>query len=456
MVSTNSANPGWFGHPGSTIIYPLNVIYDLLYGDDVQHIFDENPSDFYIAGRILVIFYAICSIPVIYFIGQLVFNKTVGLIGALFFLFYPVAVYHFQVIRTDSAAVFFGLLSILLILKIQESPTIQNQILVGLFIGLGISSRYFMGLLIPILILVDLIIIKQAKSDKKRIFLSALIGFILVGLTFVITTPYFIIDFNTALESVLGEARTTHLGADGFPPIGNFRWYIMEVIPKNITWAQYILFISGSLYLLFKKTEKHLLMLSYIIFYLIGISFMSLHWSRWVIPLLPIIALISAFALNMLAKSIPASKTIQHVFLSLSVIALSAWPAYRTILLDIRSSNPSTRIEAREWILSNIKAQSRIAQEGYTAPLDDTHFFVTERYSLAQNTDINDYVSDNYDYLIVSSMMYQRFYNEPERYSSEIDFYNTLFESDCLVQEFTGSKLKAGPTIRICDLNKFP
>ena len=55
MANTGSANPGWFGNPGSTVIYPMAMVFRLLYGEGTQKAFETEPSWFYIFARSLVV-----------------------------------------------------------------------------------------------------------------------------------------------------------------------------------------------------------------------------------------------------------------------------------------------------------------------------------------------------------------------------------------------------------------
>jgi hypothetical protein len=74
---------------------------------------------------------------------------------------------------------------------------------------------------------------------------------------------------------------------------------------------------------------------------------------------------------------------------------------------------------------------------------------VTEQFTLAQGGDLEDYVHEGYDYLIASSAMFDRYFNEAQRYPKEIEFYERLFTQGELLQEFVPNRWQAGPTIRI-------
>lgn len=450
MASTASANPGWFGHPGSTILYPMSMVFRLFYGDWAQKVFETAPSWFYIFGRMLVVFYATMSIPIMFLLGKKYFGEKIGLLGAWFFMCYPL--FEFKIVRTDSAAVFWGLLALWRILEVSEASTFRNQVLAGLSIGVSIASRYFMVALIPVLFLVDSLVINRAPL-KKAIVIPVGIGLLVIVLTFMVTTPYFFLDFGTTLGSLRTEARTEHVGADGLSHVGNLWWYLTTAIPNIVTWPQYCLAIGGIGWAIWKRQFLILLMAGYTIIFLMAISLSALHWSRWLIPVLPLLALFAAFALYTLCIQIFKAKNFQFFALGLGVVGLSIGPAYQFVLFDFRLSMPSTRVLARNWAASNLPPKSRIAQEWYAALLGNTDFAVTELFSLSENNSMDFYLSNDYDYLIVSDSIYNRYFKEPVRYPKQVEFYVTLFEKGILLCEFKRSDTQGGPTIRIYKLN---
>ena len=70
IAASGSPNPGWFGHPGSTVIYPAAAAYRVLHGANAQAAFDADFSQFYLIGRIVAVIYATLSVPLIYLVGR--------------------------------------------------------------------------------------------------------------------------------------------------------------------------------------------------------------------------------------------------------------------------------------------------------------------------------------------------------------------------------------------------
>jgi hypothetical protein len=470
MAASGDLNPGWFGNPGSTVMYPLAALYRTWHAvvhrgmffhpdPNLQGTFDSNPGEFYLLGRLLTVAYAVMSIPFVYQIGRRAFGERAGLIGLWFSMLPPVAVAHAQVVRTDSAAVFFGMLSLWLCLRVYDRPTTGNHIVAGLAVGLSIATRYFMVALIPVLLAVDGLILRRQASRSgvpKDTWLGVGAGLLAIAVSFALSTPFLFLDSATALNDLALEARSTHLGADGLSPAGNFSWYLTRAIPLSITWPQATLAALGVALVVWKRQPPQILLLGFVLTFLAGISLSPLHWQRWVIQILPLLALFAAHALDRafayLSPRLRPTGLAQRVSIATTLLLISAWPAYQLILFDVRQASRSTRILAREWVVQNLPAGSRIAQEWYTAPLGGTDFDVLERFSLAEDRTLGDYRRDGYRYLVASSAVYGRYLAEPERYPSEVAFYQALFGEGHLLQQFEPSATRGGTAIRIYEL----
>lgn len=469
MAASGDLNPAWFGNPGSTVIYPLMFIYRVSnaivtqtspFQDDPNLLkrFESSFWQFYLAGRLLSVTYAVLSIPLVYLIGRRIFNSRVGLGGAFLFVLYAPVVYYIKIVRTDSAALFFGLLSLWLCLKVLDRPNVLRQVLAGSAIGLSIASRYFMVALIPILLAVDVTVVweQRPKSFKEIPWIPLLAGLTAIFLAFVFSSPYFILQFPIAMQDIRNEARATHLGADGLTMFGNMLWYIRSAIPGTITRPQVILTAIGVLIILVKRNPLQLLLLGFVIVFLIGISFSPLHWDRWIIQIIPVLSLFIAYTVDTLIQKIGGQFNLNLItnktLYSICILLLAILPGRQVVYLDLQDSSPSTRVVAREWMVKNLSAQSRIAQEWYTAPLDDTSFKTSLQFSLAEDQHLKDYHREGFDYLVVSSEIYDRYLMESDRYVDETNFYNTLFTETKLIKVFEPTTTMGGPTIRIYKL----
>lgn len=468
MAATGDLNPGWFGNPGSTLIYPLAAFYHLWHAvthggslfqpdPNLQAAFDASQSEFYLLGRFLSIAYAVMSVPLVFQVGRQAFGEGVGLIGSWFWVLSPIAVGHATLVRTDSTSTFFGLLGLWACLRVYQRPDIRNQVVAGLALGLAIASKYYLVALTVVLLAIDGLILWREFTlthTLRKAWAGAVAGLVTVGLAFVLSTPYLVLDFATALRDASAEMRPYHLGSDGLSPAENMLWYLSVAFPRNLGWPRMVLAALGIGLAAGRRRNQQMLLGGFVLLFWAGISLSALHWERWIFPVLPVLALFAGYAvvacIVYLSGYLRLTPSIQRALIGVAVVLISIWPAYQLIMLDVRLANPSTRVLAREWIVQNLTPGSRIALEKYSAALYGTDFDARE-YGLlgATGYTLEDAYRAGIRYVVVSSAVYERFLAEADRYPSEAGFYQALFEKGHLLQEFIPSATRGGPTIRI-------
>ena len=470
MAVRGDANPGWFGHPGSTIIYPLAGAYrawsvlangGALLGPNpaLSHVFAEHPGPFYLAGRLLSVAYAVLSLPLVFVIGRRLFNMRAALIGTGFAALSPLTIQYAQLVRTDSAGTFFAMLAVWLCLRVNDAPTLRNQLLAGAAIGLAVATRYLLALIALVLVAVDAMVLWRRARERAvtgRDLWAVAAGLAAIGLGFALATPYFFLEHQTALRNLAFEARSTHPGADGLSTVGNFIWYLTHALPSALGAPMAICAALGAMLALYRRQAPQLIVLGFVVAYLCAISVPALHWDRWIIQIVPPCALFAAGLVDAVATRLSSwtggAALPRWAAIVVLVAALCAEPGYDVAIIGARASKPSTRILAREWIIENLPPGSRIAQEWYTAPLAGTGFIVSERFSLAEKGSLEAYVGEGYRYAVASRGVYGRFLAQPGRYPERVAFYEDLFKRGRLIREWQPSETQGGPEVRIYEL----
>jgi hypothetical protein len=466
IASTGDLDPHWFGHPGSTTIYPLAGLYHVwgavAHGGPVvssdpglANRFAVSPGDFYLIGRLWSIAFAIAAIPLVFLLGRRCFSTAVGLAGAALWAVIPLAVSYGREVRTDSAGVFFALLSLLLIVRLFERASLRDHLVAGLAIGVGISSRYFLVTLLAALIAAGVIALRRHVPGASVRGIAAGVGAAVVA--FVMTTPYFLLDWSAARASLANES-TSHVGHDGLSPIGNLRWYLGNAIPNVISWPVALLAVTGIVVaVVYRRDPRRLILLAASATFLVAISTSKLHWNRWPLPILPVIVLFAADGLAQLMSAIDAlvgRHELQSAFAVAGVVLVAFWPAKDAIQLDARESRPSTRVLARDWIESHVPEDSSVVRELKTAPLDDTDLRWMERFSLPYGGwTLDRYRLDGFRYFVTNAGISGAYTTQPRRYPTQALLYRELRQQGCLLHVFRPDAHRDGPVIRVYELS---
>jgi hypothetical protein len=77
-------------------------------------------------------------------------------------------------------------------------------------------------------------------------------------------------------------------------------------MPKNITWVHSLLAAAGTVLVVGEKRKKGWLLLAFLVLYMVGISLLPLHWERWLLQILPVLAIFAAFGLTTVARWLTA------------------------------------------------------------------------------------------------------------------------------------------------------
>lgn len=480
ILSNRDLNPHEFGHPGSTTIYLLAILYGIIYiiglisgkfesPQDFRTLYHQDPTLVYLSGRLLTVVFSLALVLLLILIIKKIYNRPIALLAGFFLAINPLFVHYSKFIRTDIQATFWILLTFWFCLNILESHRIRDYIFAGLFSGIAIATKYPALIIVFSIILAHILNNRQIFKSSKLLLLSGLAS--ICGLF--ISAPFLFIDITTALADIINEARPEHLSATSSGFLSSFLWYIKSPLANSFTWVGLILAVFG-IYLIIKNRKiDALLALSFTILFLVFISSLSLRWDRWVIPVIPFIAMFCAVGFVSVVNRINQKTNLLISCVVFSFLLLSiAIPLIRANMLDSGSmAGKHTRTQAAEWMNSNIPPGSRVLMEVYTSILLKTQFqFYTvtgngdlalfepeESYKtlftpsgrIGELSNIN-LIRENKIEYIVMSHMYSRFKAEGEKYPDVVKQYEVIMSMGEMVFQIDPIEGKsAGPQIRI-------
>ncbi|MDG2305884.1 MAG: glycosyltransferase family 39 protein [Candidatus Binatia bacterium] len=468
MGASGDPNPHWFGHPGSTFIYPFAIG---LHGasavstgapwfrahPELANYILENRGTSILIGRLVSVGYAVLALWLICLVGDRAFGPPVGLIGGWFAVLSPLTFEHVDMARTDSAGLFFGFLATWALLRLLSEPSRRAHVVAGLALGFAIGTRFFLAGLGPLLVVVEAVLLTRAHTQAERtdVLRGGGIALACIAGGLILSSPFLFLEFGEVMKNLAHEARGAHPGADGLDFAGNLSWYFTTALPRSVPWPLLVLSAAGGVLALVRREVEPLLLLGFVVIFLGGISLATLHWGRWLIQILPTFALLAAsalvFAVQWAVRRAGAGARAGQIALLVSVVAVSAVPAWNYVAFAGLQATSSTREIARDWILANLSPTERIAADLYTAPLSESPFEDTDFvFSLGEVAGHPaELRARGYDIAMVSSAVYRRFFATPKRYPAEIGFYRALFRKTELLKEFRPGPGGRGPVIRL-------
>jgi hypothetical protein len=464
MAWQSDPDPQWFGHPGSTVIYPLAVAYRArevvfhgapLFGraPSLAARFRSDPSSFYEIGRVWVMLLSVATVPLLFLLGRRVFGDLTGLLAAGAWALVPLAVSYGTIVRTDAAGACFGLASLLLCMLALDDPRPRRFAFAGLAIGFAIASRYFMVTLVPVLVAAWIVAKCRDRARVRWTSLAAGLGVALVG--FALTTPFFFLDWHAVGRSLQAETVGT-VTNDRFGWFDNLGYYLTNAIPDAISWVAPVLAVVGLGIAVTRRDARRLLLAGFVVVFLGVISLSTLHWQRWSIQVLPVILLFAASAVVTAAAAIgrqvrarPARRWVPAALVVAGAIALAAEPAGSLVDYERTLSAPSTRQLMRSWVVEHVPRGTQIAMEVKGPELRTAGYVVLDRYDLPTDGTLGDYAAHGYHYLVVNAFVSLRYRVDEERYPVHAQFYRFLRERGTLLADFGSQNGAHGPHLKL-------
>ncbi len=484
ILSNRDLNPHWFGHPGGFIIYLLCLFVVLICGCHFITLLiqgqtggwgeyiatygknpDFNPAVFLVAGKLMIILFALISIYLLYRIGKKYFHPIVGLIASAVLALAPLHIDHSQKVRTDVATTMWVLFAIYYLLKYIDHNQ-RKLLLISAFCGgLSVATKYTSGLILfPIIAIAWRCNTSCLRSDinnselpKRSSVIVQVLLFFFLG--FFIFSPFVVIDHSSAIKDMIVEARSVHVGAESEGILANYLWYLREAFNRGIgnVLIEIMAFIGMFAMLKRSRISNYVFILFPLLFFLI-VGAGRLRWERWMIPVLPFEALFFGYGVYFLSQKVKifGRKNILLAILVLYTAFAFGWVIKRDFHDARKRSRPDNRTLARDWVLDNIPAGKSIAYEIYGPHLVERY---AEKYNieylgwlLLSSHPFEYYVQNRFDYIIKAADRRSIYQKQPERFRKELTFIKEL-ENNCTLVKYFSDEQNPGPSTWIYKLD---
>ena len=427
---------------------------------------DENKAtiitNMYLISRLVSVIMGTATVFLIYLIGKDIYNKKVGLISSSFLACTMgfVNLSHFATV--DISLTFWIIVSIFFLIKIADTGKNKYYLLGGFFAGLALSTKYTAILLIlPMFISHLLFQIQKWQGDAvisifARKTYSKLIeisfykkffyGVIMMGIGFIIGTPFSIIDFTTFKWYVFSQFFIRWQGYKGFSP-GSPSWVSFIFYLKNAMSLPLLLICSfGVIYLIikfskkdkneFSKSKYTILLLSWIIPNYIVLGSMNVTDMRYIIPIIPILVLFGGKFVFDMMNSTNFLKKISIFTVFCIILIYSFCYSFAADYMFVHDS----RYAAGDWIGKNVDINSTIEVYGYNCYLPylpkNVKIFYPP-YPDIGNPSNHTYIEkyDNFlkaqeerkpDYIVLTSFYYERYFRDSIAYPYRTMFFSNL------------------------------
>ncbi len=370
LKNLSHIHPRRFDFDTKNYIYPPFFAYQIGFGillDSLCHFsplkqdiffYLKNPEQFakiYLAGRYIVVLFALLTILFVYLIGKRIYNERVGILSSLFLAVTPLFVIQSHYIKPDIPLAFWVILSFYFALSIIETKRLKYYIFSGVAAGLAMGSKY-PGILAIFPIIVAHFI-GQRGLKKIRPLLVA--GFVTI-FSFFLTSPYPLIHFSRLRHDLFWTAGAVDIFS--FCHLfDSLVYYPITMFLYAISPFLFLLIFASIFFALRLHTSKEFFLFSGILPFIFLMLSVKLGSETYGLPAYPFLAILAGnfFDISIFKRKISIFTKLILLF-TIITVAFGYTFSFERIAKD-----SDIRMEASYWIEENIPKGAKIGMDRY-------------------------------------------------------------------------------------------
>ncbi len=454
MVESGNLNPKYFLHP-SLLLY-------LTYGANIiLRWFDVWDAGFrdtaYLAGRTVSATAGTLSVFFVYLIGSRLYTRPVGVMAAALLAVFPLHVTCSRYMKEDALLLFMILACVHAMIVAVQERKLGYLLLAGFLAGVSASSKYSGLLMGGVVCMAPWLRSRSFKPDREMlVWLVPALALMPIG--FIVCTPYSVLDFPKFSNDFGSEKHHMLRGHTNTVDAWSQYWmyhFSRSVVPGVTTICAAAGVIAIGLFAWRRRVED-LFVVAMILFFYLPAEWVKAKPApqpeRYILPCLPFLALAAAEAIRIVSQS--RAKVLAFAAIPL----LLFFPTQRSVNLA-RELEPDTRGQMAAWMNENLPHGSKVYLDWkpYSPRFFNNEFDVTyiPRAQIIGELEINKLKRSGYDYLVLSSLFYARYFTEPNSDAAIRQRFRELFDRVAIVKEFSASEGTYGfnnPTVTLFSL----
>ena len=368
LAVARGLDPGYYLYPSFFFYFLFGVMGALYvvgravgrYGSlgAFQERFFTDPTDFYLAGRLVGVAAALATIVLTYHLAAKHFGRTAARASALF-----VAVAYFNVrdahyLKHDVPSGFLLILALWAIDRATQRKTLQAYGVAGVALGVAFATHYYLMFLAPAFIAF------HWASRRLEQFSHVIAAGAVSAVTFFLLSPYVVLRLPVALEHMQGNRqivldRSMDTGARIFPSLG---LYVDFLLTQGLGYLLVGLTLVGVL-LAWRRGLTELALWG--VFPALFFAFITYTFfaGRYLNPILPCLAVFAGLSIASLETRF--GKAFAGLVAGLACLQ----PLYQSIQIDRLLAGDDTRTLTRRWIVDNVASGETLVLQSYSVPL---------------------------------------------------------------------------------------
>jgi len=320
--------------------------------------FFEDPTDFYLAGRVVGVLSSLATIVLTYHLAKRHFGRAVARAAALF-----MAVAYFQVrdahyLKHDVPVGLLVVVALVAFDRVMERGSLRAYLASGAAMGVGFATHYYTIFLAP-----AFLVCHWVSSGLRRLGALALAATV-SAVTFFLLSPFVLLNLSEAIDHMAANRqvvvdRSLEGGSILLPSLPAYAMFLLE---QGLGFLLMGLVVVGCAVMARSDFRRFILwgMFPFLFMLLVGYTFFA---GRYMNPILPSLAVAGGCAVGAI------DRRYGHKVATVVALLACCQPLYYDLQVGRLFAGRDTRTLARDWILDNVPPGEAIAMQSYSVPL---------------------------------------------------------------------------------------
>jgi len=326
----------------------------------------SDPTNIWLMSRYTVAVIGVANVYLVYVLGKKAYNKTTGIVGAMFLAFSLEHIKSSHYATVDILMITLVTITFLYVLDIVYSGTQKAYVLAGVFAALAIMTKIPAIIVLLSVLMAHYMRMKKERKSNLDILRSKKmwVGFsVLLVVTAIGNPGFFKMIFKIISE--LGEIghQQTKSTSDPFPIRTYNIWlFYLKSLQESFGFPLLILSLLGTIYAVCKRNVEDIILAAFIIvtYVLTCLSNNAeLIYSRYSLPLHIVLPIFAARFLYEISNAFKRKEA--AIFIGVLMIII---PVYNAVEHNNLISKKDTRSIAKEWVDKNIPPGAFVVIEG--------------------------------------------------------------------------------------------
>jgi hypothetical protein len=358
-------NPHYFDNPPA-YSYLLKVVLGLWFGGRaaVTHTFAAHPGEVIQVARIVSAALGTLAVWLLYVAGARLIDRGVALLAAALLAVAFLPVFYSHLALNDVPTLLPLTLSLVGTAGVLRYGRTLDYVVAGGGLGLACATKYTGGIaLAPLLAAAAA---QFMAPGGRRI---AAVGMALAGATalvcFLAADPYSLLDFP-AFRDGLGHQSSVAddaAGKLGMTHKSGIVYYLWS-LTWGVGWVPALAALGGALALWRDERRLAVLLVPAPVLFLGFMGAQGRYFGRWLMPVLPIVCLLAAYAALELVRWVARRRpALAPTLAVVAAAALCAQGVVHSVHADLVLDRADTRNLTREWLTDHVPVGSKLVIE---------------------------------------------------------------------------------------------